>query len=86
MEGNMHCKICGTQNNVSFRASHTWKMCDHCHENSDKHVLSYGEFNDEYWDDDDDVPFCTRNEFYSDYRSSGLSYEDYVSQTSEVMS
>jgi len=45
----MYCRICGTERNVEFRISHSWNMCDHCHGNSDKHVLSYGEFNDEYW-------------------------------------
>ena len=78
----MQCRICGTDRQVIFRSTHQWFMCDLCHLSSVA-PISYKDFNSRYWSSVDDIPLITRNEFYSDYKSSGLTFETYRHRTSE---
>jgi len=78
----MYCRICGTDKQVIFRSTHQWFMCDLCHLSSAT-PISYEDFNSRYWSSVDDVPAATRDEFYSDYKTSGQTFEMYRQQTSE---
>ena len=80
----MTCRICGTYSGVLFFSTHMMSLCGPCHSESPIPV-TYNEFNGRYWNGDNDVPNETRKEFYDDYKTSGLTFNDYISQTTETV-
>ena len=80
----MYCRICGTDKWVEFRMTHMWCLCDLCHLQSAV-PIAYSDFDSRYWNPSDDVSPLTRREFYSDYKSSGLTFEMYRNRTSEKL-
>ena len=69
---------------VCANATDNAMMCDQCaDETPDK--MSRAEFDIKYWGVSDwgDVPECTRREFYSDYRVSKHTLDEYVLVTTE---
>jgi len=76
----MVCRICGSDNTIVFYLTHMMAMCRPCHAQGVQ-PIPYADFDDRYWSSADDVPCSTRKEFYSDYKTSGLSFERYCEET-----
>jgi len=76
----MICRICGSDNQITFYWTHMMAMCRLCHAHGPP-PIPYADFDDRYWSGSDDVPYSTRKEFYSDYKTSGLSFERYCEET-----
>ena len=78
-----HCTICGHASG-RFRAAKRQTLCNLCDATTPKKV-SREQFELVYWNEQADcVPYSTRAEFYSDYLTSTLTLEAYVSETTEA--
>lgn len=78
----MRCSICGTSD-AQYRNRSRLVLCRSCHEDTPSKV-SREEFDRLYWESAaESVPLSTRNEFWSDYKTSTYrSVADYRTATS----
>ena len=85
----MSCKICGDPE-ASWRTGRRGFLCDSCAD-STPNKIGYEEFKRRYFEADVDVllgekvPENIAREFYSDYRSSDLNFEEYLQSTTSVL-
>ncbi len=73
----MYCRICGSERNARYRASKLQFLCKECNKDTPKKI-SYDDFTEKFWRNDDNVPFSMKREFYQDYLSSCCTYDEYV--------
>jgi len=77
----MYCKICGTHRTVNYRRGPKMNLCDHCASETPKKA-SYTNFNKKYWAEPAIVPESVKREFYSDYKASRHTVQEYIEATS----
>lgn len=63
----MYCRVCGSEEGVTFRASKLQALCEACDAETPRKV-SREAFEKRFWGKHiDEVPHGTRREFYQDY-------------------
>ena len=77
----MYCKICGTSNKVKFRRGPRMNLCSVCADGTPKKA-TYESFTKKYWADPSLVPEGIKREFYSDYKTSKHTLQEYLDVTS----
>ena len=80
----MYCKICGTHRTVEYRRGPRMNLCDHCAIDTPKKA-SYANFNKRYWDTPEIVSQSIKLEFYSDYKASRCTVDQYIEQTTDYI-
>lgn len=80
----MYCKICGDENNISYRPGRRQVLCDTCAKDTPVKV-SRSSFDRQYWGNDPTVNESIKREFYEDYLASKNTLPEYIkATTSEV--
>lgn len=78
----MYCRVCGVRENVEYRPSKLQTLCDPCSKETPRKI-GREEFDAAYWKGEgaDTVPESTKREFYSDYKTSTHTLEEYIEAT-----
>jgi hypothetical protein len=82
----MQCRVCGDENNVSFRNRSGWFLCNSCHRDTPRKA-SREDFDLIYWEGQaESVPASTRQAFWEDYRASNFGpITSYIDATRESL-
>lgn len=79
----MGCKICGDED-AHYRVGKRMRLCDSCNMETPVRI-SREEFDEQYWSYARSIPESVKREFYDDYKTSSLTIEQYIKQTSETL-
>ena len=77
----MYCRICGTDRKVEYRRSKGMSLCKECSAETPRKA-SFANFNKKYWAEPAIVCASVKREFYSDYKVSQLTVQEYIEATS----
>jgi len=81
-----YCRICGSENNVSYYAGNRGNLCKSCASDTPRKV-GFAEFLASYFKDQDMTDYGNHNiakEFYSDYRASTNNLAGYIKATTSA--
>jgi hypothetical protein len=76
----MYCRVCGSEDNVSYRYAQRQVLCAYCLKDTPRKI-GYEEFKAKYFPAPSECPESTMRDFYDDYKTSSLTFVQYCEHT-----
>lgn len=80
----MYCRICGTEENVTYHCKSRQYLCHFCAKDTPRKV-SRETFDKAYWGNEPDVPETIKTDFYEDYQRSIHTLKEYIELTQSYL-